>query len=103
VNDHTVQIASEKNGKPVGSTKMTVSDDGKTLTTEWSFVSESGKEGSGKSVSERVGEATAGANKISGTWKTGNIEDISASVLTITFKATEDGLSMTDPMGDSGK
>ena len=101
VNDHTVQITSKKNAKPVGSTKMTVSEDGKTLTTEWSFISESGKEGSGKTVSERVGEATAGASKISGTWRPGKVEDISASVITITFKATADGLSMSDPIGDS--
>jgi len=101
VNDHTVQITSKKSGKQVGSTKMTASEDGKALTAEWSFVAESGKEGKGKTVYERVGEATAGANKISGTWKPGKIEDVSASVITIAFKATEDGLSMSDPIGDS--
>jgi hypothetical protein len=81
VNDRTVQITSKKNGKLVGSSKMTASDDGKTLKTEWTFVSESGKEGSGKSVSDRVGNATAGANKISGTWKTTKFEDISDSAV----------------------
>jgi hypothetical protein len=101
MNDHTVQITSKKNGKQVGSTKLTASEDGKTLTTEWSFVAESGKEGSGKTVSERVGEATAGGNKISGTWKPGKVEDVSANVITIIFETTADGLSMSDPIGDS--
>jgi len=101
VNDHTVQVTSKKNGKPVGSTKLAASEDGKALRAEWSFVAESGKEGSGKTVYERVGEATAGANKISGTWKQGKVEDLSSSVIAITFKATEDGLSMSDPIGDS--
>jgi len=101
VNDHTVQVTAKKNGKQVGSTKMTASDDGKTLTSEWTFVSESGKEGSGKAVSERVGEATAGANKISGTWKAAKMEDVSENVITISFKTVEDGLSMSDPIGDS--
>jgi len=48
-----------------------------------------------------VGEATTGANKISGTWKPGKVEDVSANVITITFETTADGLSMSDPIGDS--
>ncbi len=101
VDDHTVEITSKKAGKLAGTTKMTASNDGNTLTTEWSFVSESGKEGSGKYNSERVGDSVAGANKVSGTWKPGKVEGASESVSTFTYKVTEDGLSMSDPVGDS--
>ena len=101
VNDHSVEITSTKGGKPAGKTKMTVSDDGKTLTTEWSFIAESGKEGSGKYTSERVGDAPAGANKVSGEWHANKIEDASDSVSTVTYKVTADDISMSDPTGDS--
>jgi hypothetical protein len=101
VNDHSVEMSSKKGGKPTGKTKMTVSDDGKTLTTEWSFISESGKEGNGKYTSERVGDAPAGANKVSGEWHANKIEDASDSVSTFTYKVTGDGISMSDPTGDS--
>lgn len=100
-NDHSVEVTTIKDGKTVGGSKLTVSDDGKTLTTEWSFVSESGKEGSGKYNSERVGDAPAGANKISGEWHANKIEGASDSVSTVTYKVTGDSVSMSDPTGDS--
>jgi hypothetical protein len=101
VNDHTVEINSKINGKPSGTNKMMVSDDGKTLTTEWSFVSESGQTGSGKYTSERIGEAPAGANKVSGTWQPNKVEDASESVSVISYKVAGDEFSMSDKTGDS--
>jgi hypothetical protein len=101
VDDHTVEIATKKDGKPAGTTKMSTSEDGNTLTTEWSFVTDNGQQGSGKSTSKRVGAAPAGANKISGVWQTEKVDSASDNVMTVTYKATEDGLSMTDPLGDS--
>ena len=100
-NDQSVEVSATKNGKPAVGNKMTVSEDGKTLTTEWNFVSESGKEGSGKYTSERVGDAPAGANKISGEWHANKIEGASDSVSTVTYKVTGDSVSMSDPTGDS--
>ncbi|MGH9516428.1 MAG: hypothetical protein ACRD3P_12220 [Terriglobales bacterium] len=100
-NDHSVEITTIKDGKPVGRNKKTVSEDGRTLTTEWNFVSESGKEGKGKFTSERVGDAPAGANKISGEWHANKVEDASDSVSTFTYQVTGDSLSMSDPTGDS--
>jgi hypothetical protein len=96
VNDHTVEINSKINGKPSGTNKMMVSDDGKTLTTEWSFVSESGQTGSGKYTSERIGEAPAGANKVSGTWQPNKVEDASESVSVISYKVAIQGGSRGD-------
>jgi hypothetical protein len=101
VDDHTVNITNKKGEKVAGTAKMTTSDDGKSLTTEWSFVSETGQKGSGKFNSERVDGAPAGANKVSGTWHPGKIEGASENVSLVTYKVTADGLSMSDPVGDS--
>ncbi len=79
---------------------LTTSDDGKTLTTVWKTISENGKESGGRFESERVGGAPAGSNKVAGEWrpvKTNTSED----VITVTYKATADGLAMSDPTGDS--
>jgi hypothetical protein len=101
VDDHTVEITNKRGEKVSGTAKMTASEDGKTLTTEWSFVSEAGQKGSGKYNSARVADAPAGANKVSGTWHPEKIEGASDNVSLITYKVTEDGLSMSDPVGDS--
>jgi hypothetical protein len=100
VNDRTVEFVSKKGGKVVGTRKETVSEDGDTLTNEWSFET-GGSPGSGKTISARSGTAPAGANKISGSWKVQKDESASDSILTVTFKSTGDGLSMSDPLGDS--
>jgi hypothetical protein len=47
VDDHTIEVVSKKGGKVVGTSKDTVSQDGKTLTTEWSFVAQNGQTGNG--------------------------------------------------------
>jgi hypothetical protein len=101
VNDHAVEISTKKNGKPAGTNKMTASDDGKMLTTEWSFVSETGETGNGKFTSERVGEAPAGSNKVSGSWQPNKVEDASESVSLISYKVAGDEFSMSDKTGDS--
>jgi hypothetical protein len=101
VDDHTVELTSKKGGKVAGTQKLTVSDDGKTLTTEWSFVAQGGQQGNGKYDSDRVGDAPAGSNKVSGTWHANKVEGASDNVSLFTYKVTADGLSMSDPTGDS--
>lgn len=99
--DHTIEVVNKKGGNVVGTAKMSASPDGKTLTTEWSFVAEGGQKGNGTSTSTRVGDAPKGANKASGSWRPEKVENASESVLTVTYKASDDGLSMTDGTGDS--
>jgi hypothetical protein len=99
--DNTVEERRTKNGKLFASSKFVVSDDGKTLTTEWSNVSEDGKVTSGKYYEERVGEAPEGVGRISGTWKLSKVDSASDSATTFTFKLGNGGLSMTDLTGDS--
>jgi hypothetical protein len=101
VDDHTIEVVAKKGGKVVSTNKDTVSEDGKSLTSEWSFVTESGQEGNGKMSSTRVGAAPSGAHAASGTWKADKVENASDSVLKVTFEATDDGVSMNDGTGDS--
>lgn len=101
VDDHTVEVVSKKAGKVVSTTKDAVSADGKTLTSEWSFVADNGQEGHGKTVSNRVAAGAEGAHAVSGSWQAEKVDNASDSVLTVTFTAADDGLSMTDPTGDS--
>lgn len=101
VDDHTIESVSKKNGKETGGNKDTLSADGNSLTTEWRFVAENGQEGHGKNVATRVAPAPAGAHPASGSWQVQKVEDASESVLTITYKGSDDGLSMSDMTGDS--
>jgi len=99
--DHTIEVVNKKGGKVVGTAKMSASPDGKTLMTEWTFVAEGGQKGNGTTTSTRVGEAPKGANKASGSWRPDKIENASESVLIVTYKVSDDSLSMTDGTGDS--
>jgi hypothetical protein len=101
VNDHTVEITQTKNGKEAGTGKLTASDDGKSLSSEFTFTSENGQQGSGKGSYERTAAGPAGANKVSGTWKPAKFESASDNMLTFTFKTTADAISMSDGTGDS--
>ena len=98
--DRTVELTAEKNGKVVSSSKTTASADGKTLTSDVSFTSQSGQNGSFTTVSDRIGEVPSG-NKVSGTWQARKVETASENITRVTFKSTSDGLSMKDQMGDS--
>jgi hypothetical protein len=100
VNDHGIEIADKIGGKVVATNKLTSSEDGKILTTDWKTISANGKESGGKFDSARVTDAPAGANKVSGEWRpvrTNTSED----VITVTYQVTADGLAMSDPTGDS--
>jgi hypothetical protein len=101
LDDRSIEIVRKKNGKVVGTTKDTVSEDGKTLVSEWSFVADNGQTGNGKATSTRVADGPKGSHKTSGSWQTASLQDASASIMTVTFKATEDSLSMSDQLGDS--
>jgi hypothetical protein len=101
VNDHTVEIEAKKAGNVVSVNKLIASDDGKTLATEYMFKTEGGQTGTGKYQSERVGVASQGAHLISGEWHALKLENASDSIRTVTYKASEDDLSMTDQIGDS--
>jgi hypothetical protein len=100
LNDHSIEISDKSRGKVVATNTLSTSDDGNTLTTVWKAISENGKESGGQFESERVGNTQGGGNKVAGKWrpvKTNTSED----VITVSYKATADGLAMSDPTGDS--
>jgi hypothetical protein len=101
VNDHTVEITETKDGKLINTIKLGGSEDGKTLSSNFSFTSEGGQQGHAEGRYDRVGEAPAGANKVSGAWKMGKVQSASDNMMTFTYKTTADGLTMTDGTGDS--
>jgi hypothetical protein len=80
----------------VGINKLSASDDGKTLTTDWRTIFDNGKESGGKFDSEREGGAPAAANKVSGEWRPVRT-NASEDVITTTYKATAAGFAMSDP------
>jgi hypothetical protein len=101
INDHTVELTQTKNGKVVGTNKLTASEDGKTLSAEFTFTTEGGQQGNGTGVWKRAAEAPPGANKVSGTWKPEKLASASDNMMTFTYKTTADGLAMNDGTGDS--
>jgi len=101
MDDHNVEMATKRDGKVVGTEKDSVSSDGNTLTVNWTDSGEpSGGTQSGTYTAKRVGKAPAGANMISGSWRTEKADN-PAGVLTWTYKITGDEISMTNLTGQS--
>jgi hypothetical protein len=101
VDDSSVEIVCKKAGKITRIQKLNVLPGGKELTVDWTFVAENGQEGTAKVTSTRVSSGPAGAHMISGTWQPEKVDSASGNVLTVSYKATDTELSMTDQMGDS--
>jgi hypothetical protein len=101
IDDHNVEITTTKDGKVVGTEKVSVSSDGSTLTGNWSYSGNpSGGTQTGSYTAKRVAKGPVGANLISGSWRTEKEQD-SAAILTWTFKVTGDELTMTNLTGQS--
>ena len=101
IGDSTIEMVNKKNGKVVGTSKMTASADGKELATEFTYVTEGGQTGGGKYNSTRVGAAPAGTSKISGEWQPGPLQSATESMVVTTYKVNGDGLSNSDLNGGS--
>lgn len=101
IDDHNVEMTGKKDGKVIGTEKDSVSSDGNTLTVNWTYSGNpSGGTQSGTVTARRVAKATAGANLISGSWRTEKA-DMSAETLTYTFKVNGNQLTMTNATGQS--
>jgi hypothetical protein len=98
-----VESRTTKGGKDAGKETRTVSQDGNTLTTAWSYyLNPSGGPVNGSDVQTRVGKAPAGAHAISGSWREDKQDVATSDALIFTYK-TEGGdtLNMTTPTGQS--
>ena len=102
VNDHEIEETDKKNGKTVTTSKMTVSPDGNTLMFAFNDSSNTNADPvTGKGEATRVAKGPAGANAISGSWRTTKIETVSDNGLMWTYKVSGDELTMTAPTGQS--
>jgi hypothetical protein len=95
-----VETTAKKAGKIVGTSRYSVSTDGKTLTRKWTDESGSAP-ASGETVYERVGKGPSGSHAISGAWRVTKYQNLSASAKSVTYKGSADGISVTTPTGQS--
>jgi hypothetical protein len=100
VDDHTVRFISKKDGKVVSEGKSTVGSDGTMLTEEFTEFPPAGEPVKGNIVNQRVAKGPAGSHALSGSWRGTKVAEFSDSGLTVTFRSTADGLSMSAPTGE---
>jgi hypothetical protein len=102
VDPNTIELVHKKGGKVVASGKYTVSVDGKTATDEFTRKAEGSDQPVTGSVQfVRVTNGPAGSHAVSGSWRAEKAGSFSENALTTTYKTTADGLSMTQPSGES--
>jgi|SRR5215469_953042 len=100
VDDHTTEETDKKNGKTVGTQRMTVAADGNTATAEWTeSCNAKGDVVSGKDIMARLSPGPHGSHAISGSWKIAKRISRSENALVITLKLTPDTFSFSDPAG----
>ena len=101
IDDHSAEETAKKDGKVVETLKRSVSSDGDTSTVNWTYSGNpSGGPQTGTDTAKRVAKAPAGANLISGSWRTEKV-DMSANAATWTFKTNGNELTSTDSTGTS--
>jgi hypothetical protein len=102
VDQRTVSRIDKKDGEQVGTLKIWVSEDGKTLHREFSRINAPGAPAeSGVYTATRLSTGPDGSHAISGTWHQNPPESLSENAQSITFKVDGDMLTMTSPLGDS--
>jgi hypothetical protein len=100
VNDRTVEFTNKKGGKVVQKETLTVSADGKTLAGEFTQYREASKDPvTGKQSMTRVAAGAAGSHAISGSWRAGKVEAMSANALTFKLVGKPDGLTTESATG----
>lgn len=101
VDSKSIATSTKKNGKAVTEQTRTVSDDGNTLTMKVTSHPENSDQPVNVEVTyTRVGKAPAGANGTSGSWRVNKVQE-SDNGLTTTYTSGGDGLSMSEPTGES--
>jgi hypothetical protein len=102
VDQRTVSRIDKKDGEQVGTMKIWVSEDGKTLHREFSHINAPGEPAySGSYTARRLSSGPDGSHAISGTWQENPTESLSENAQIFTFRVDGDMLTMTSPLGDS--
>jgi len=100
VDDRTTEETDKRNGKAVGTTRMTVSLDGNTATVERTeSCNAQGDVVAGKDILGRVAKVPSGAHAISGSWLISKRLNRSENALVVTLKLEGNTFSFADPAG----
>jgi hypothetical protein len=100
VDDRTTEETDKRNGKTVGTMKMTVSSGGDTATVDWTeSCNAKGDVVTGKDIMSRVAKGPDGSHAISGSWVISKRVNRSENALVITLKLEGDTFSFADPAG----
>jgi len=100
VDASTTEETDKRNGKTVGTTRMSVSPDGNTATVEWTeSCNAQGDIVAGKDIMARVAQAPRGSHAISGSWRITKRLNRSENALVATLKLEDDTFSFADPAG----
>jgi hypothetical protein len=96
VDDRTVEFRRKKGDKEVSSTILTVSEDGKTLTSKFvDATTPNSPPIEGTSTSTRAGPAPEGAHAISGKWMPDKFADYSEQALDISYQISGNKVTQT--------
>ena len=102
VDAHTTEETDKRNGKAVGTRRMTISPDGDTATVEWTeSCNAQGDVVAGKDLLARLTQSPRGAHAISGSWRITKRMNRSENALVATLKLEGDTFSFADPSGQS--
>ncbi len=102
VDGRTTEETDKRNGKTVGTSKMTVSPDGNTATVESTEMCNArGDVITVKKSMERVARGPEGAHVVSGSWHTTKYLNMSENALVVTIRLEGDTFFFADPTGQS--
>lgn len=101
VNNRTITEVSKKGGKEVGTSTMTVSADGTTLTGSFTDTSSPGTPSKGEWTETRVGAAPPGTHAVSGQWKPTKLSNFNDAALSFTVNVRGDSFQWSSPGGTS--
>jgi hypothetical protein len=101
VDANTLKVVCKKNKQVALEAVDSVSPDGKTLTRNMSIHPLKGAPFNATLTFTRAGAAPAGAHATSGTWNVAKVSNVSDAALTVTYRGTADGMTMTAATGES--
>lgn len=90
VDDRTVQIRRQEDGKDASTVEIKLSEDGNSMTAKFRDMTNPAKTIEGSSTAKRVGPAPAGAHAMSGKWQPDRVGEYSQDALDISFQVTGD-------------
>jgi len=102
VDERTTEETNKRNGKIVGTSRMTVSSDARGAIVEWTeMCNDKGETVSAKKSMERVATGPEGAHAVSGSWRTTEYLNMSENALVVTLKLENNMFYFADPAGYS--